>query len=247
MVSSHSKGIFDGRNFIIIDKFSKHLGKSNIRSFKDSDTFFFGDLQLSEDAVVLVEKSKYEQLLAQYPMLGEYNVILYEGDPKIAVEMYLASIGIISFEIGEHGFKNSNDNFNENLMYQLYSEYASKLKNTFGIISISHKASQEYTDDDVKSIVLWDYYEGLFFEYLFNKINMPKENSCILIEHFLKKDDIFECKNMLKQIIIEQIGLDRFKMIVDEFNAMILNQVKNNELEVNSVLFEKLNDKSNLK
>ena len=76
LVSNHSKGEFDNRNFIIIDKLANHLGKEDFRSLRMEDTFVKGPFKLSNDAVILVNKDKYDELLQDNPWLNNYHVTL---------------------------------------------------------------------------------------------------------------------------------------------------------------------------
>lgn len=251
LVSSHSKGNFDNKNFIIIDKLSKHLGKSDIRSLKDADTFISGNVNLSDECVILVKKDKYEQLLIEFPCLKEYNVILYEGEQKTAVEMFLTNNNIISFNIRQHGFEYLTT-FEANTIPNFIRSYLKKVYEIFKIESMSHYVSQEYKEDDQNSLILWEYYEEMFFNYFFNKIDVSQDNKKQLLEQYFYKLSHSErmynekIEDTLKNVITE-MGLEKFKDIVDEFNSNILQSIKDGEFEVNSVLIEKLKNKKHNK
>ena len=58
LVSNHSKGTFDNKNFIIIDKLSNHLGKDDFRSLRMEDTFIFGECPISDAAIILIKHKK---------------------------------------------------------------------------------------------------------------------------------------------------------------------------------------------
>ena len=225
LVSSHSKGIFSNRNFIIIDPLSYHLKNSDIRSFRMEDTYMYGDVQLSDQVVVMVNKDKYADLVLQYPQLNQYNVVLYTGNETLAVEAYLTSIGIISEKIGEHGS-------NEHSCTQQIYEFRNKLKEIYNIDSEPHWLSQEYRKDDENSLMIWDYYNNLFYSHMLNKLGIKEPEYSVRLFDLMdmRKDD--ENEEYLKQVI-RKIGLESFKQIVDEFNMTILNNISNGKLKTN--------------
>ena len=232
LVSSHAKGDFSNRNFIIIDVLSHHLQNNDIRSFRMEDTYMYGDVSLSPQAVIMIKKDKYEELVLQYPQLEQYNIVLYVGEEKLAVEMYLNSIGIISEKIGEHGSE-------EHKCTPLINEFRTRLKESYKIDAEPHWLSQEYQNDDQNSLLVWDYYNNLFYSHLLNKLNVQEPEYSARLSNLMDMRLDEENKEYIKQII-RKIGLDKFKDIVDEFNLIILNSIsngtfKNNEEIVNNL------------
>lgn len=234
LVSSHSKGNFDDRSFIIIDAFKPHLENDDILSFRMEDTYIKGDVTLSENAIVMINKEKYQELLKNFPMIEEYDIVLFEGDEKEAVEMLLTDMGIVSEKIGTHGIDTDVQNFS------LIQDYQRMLKNDFNIDSVPHWLSKSYASDDEKSIVLFNYYDKLFFDYFFSKINMNEYEKNMLVDRYVSRENEDLLEENLKQIILN-IGLENFKTIINEFNSNILNSLKTGDYQVNSVLIEKLN------
>lgn len=56
LVSNHSKGPFDNKNFIVIDKLSKHLGIDDFRSIRMEETFVSGGFPISNESIILIIK-----------------------------------------------------------------------------------------------------------------------------------------------------------------------------------------------
>lgn len=237
LVSSHSKGDFRNRNFIFIDKLSFHLKNNDIRSFRMEDTYMYGDVKLSPDAVIMIKKERYDELILQYPQLNQYEIVLYTGDERIAVEMYLTSIGIISEKIGEHGAE-------EHSCTNYISQFRKSLQEAYGIESEPHWLSQEYKSDDENSLIVWDYYKNLFYTHLLTKLHIEEPDySCKLSDLLdVRKED--ENKEYIKQVI-RKIGLEQFRVIVNEFNMNILNSIAAGTFQNNEDLVESL--KSNQK
>ena len=233
LVASHAKGDFSNRNFIIIDSFQHHLQNNDIRSFRMEDTYMYGDVTLSPQAVIMIKKEKYEELILQYPQLNQYNVVLYVGDEKLAVESYLQSIGIISEKIGEHGSE-------EHRCTPQINEFRRKLKEGYGIDAEPHWLSKEYKEDDQNSLIVWDYYNNLFYSHLLTKLNVIEPEYSVRLSDLMNMGLDDQNKEYIKQVI-RKISLEQFKTIVDEFNMIILNSIangtfKNNDEVVTSLL-----------
>lgn len=214
LVSSHTKGNFDNKNFIIIDKLSHHLGKDDIRSIRMEDTFINGEVPLSNDAIVLINEQKYKSLIEQYPWISTYNIILYRGDEKMAVEMLLTSIGIVAEKIETHSAAYSERT-------QLYNDFFDKVSKDYDIEQDKHCYSKEYREDDEKNLIIWEIYERDFYNKLFNYFNIDTN----AIE-YLTSLHISEAKQeeLFKNIILK-IGVDKYKQFVLEYNKEIMTAI----------------------
>lgn len=237
LVSSHSKGNFDNRDFIIIDSLSYHLQNNDIRAFRMEDTYMYGDVKLSPNTVIMVKQEKYEDLLLQNPQLNQYNIVLYTGDEKDAVDIYLTSIGIISEKIGEHGASE------HSCSTQIY-KFRDKLKETYGIDSEPHWLSKEYREDDENSLIIWDYYNNLFYSFLLNKLEVKEPEFSFRLQDLMDARKEEENVEYIKQIV-SKIGLDQFKNIVTSFNMTILDSITNGTFKNNDQIISEL--KSNQK
>lgn len=237
LVQSHSKGNFDNQNFIIIDNLAHHLASNHILSFRAEDTYMNGDVSLSPQSVVLVRKDKYEELLTQFPMLKNYNIVLFEGDETKAVEMFLTTQGIVSEKIGEHGFDL------ESKTGGLLGDLLVILSKVNNIESVPHNLSESYKDDDIKSLVLWEYYDNLFYTFLLAKLNYDDSEKNILLEKLNSLDPFNDNDVMFLKDFIKKIGLDNFYQICSEFNAMLKNKIENNNFPTNSELIRQIHEK----
>lgn len=232
LVSSHSKGDFSNREFIIIDPLSYHLQNNDIRAFRMEDTYMYGDVKLSPQAVIMLKKEKYDELILQYPQLNDYNIVLYTGDETLAVEMYLTSVGIISEKIGEHGSEEHSCTFQ-------ISVFRNQLKGVYGIDCEPHWLSQEYKNDDENSLIVWDYYNNLFYSHLLSKLGVKEPEYSVRLADLMdmRKDE--ENKEYIKQVI-RKIGLEQFSKIVNEFNRTILGSIANGTFKNNEEIVESL-------
>lgn len=232
LVSSHAKGNFSNRNFIIIDPFTHHLKNNDIRSFRMEDTFMYGDVSLSSDAVIMIQEEKYNDLVLQFPQLEQFNIVLYKGDETKAVEMYLTSIGIISEKINEHGAE-------EHRCSNQIRNFRTKLKTNLGIDSDPHWLSKEYKSDDENNLLIWDYYNNLFYTFLLNKLGVMEPEYSVRLNDLMDMGKDFENKDYIK-MIIKKIGLDEFKQIVDAYNFEILKSISQGTFPTNEEIINNL-------
>lgn len=232
LVSSHAKGNFSNRNFIIIDPFTHHLKNNDIRSFRMEDTFMYGDVSLSSDTVIMIQEEKYNDLVLQFPQLEQFNIVLYKGDETKAVEMYLTSIGIISEKITEHGAE-------EHRCSNQIRNFRTKLKTNLGIDSEPHWLSKEYQSDDENNLLIWDYYNNLFYTFLLNKLGVTEPEYSVRLNDLMDMGKDFENKDYIK-MIIKKIGLDEFKQIVDAYNFEILKSISQGTFPTNEEIINNL-------
>lgn len=227
LVSNHSKGEFDNRNFIIIDKLANHLGKEDFRSLRMEDTFVKGPFKLSSDAVILINKDKYGELLKDNPWLNDYHVTLFTGDEKTATEEVLLDLGITPEDIKEHGAEYSNRT-------PLHMEALDRLAKTYNCELEKHVYSKEYRDDDEKNLRVWEIFNRAFYDELCSTFKLePKDE----IVSFLSSYDVNRQKQeeKLKELVM-QIGLVEYSEFVLSYNKKITDRIAARSFPTNEQL-----------
>lgn len=218
LVANHFKGSFNNRNFIVIDKLSNHLGVDDFRSIRMEDSFVFGDFPISDEATVLIEESKYKQLIEEYPYLSTYNVVLFRGDEKLATEMFLALMDIVPEKIMTHSADESNRTV-------LYNKYFDMVTEKYGIEQAKHFYSPESSADDQKNLILWEIYDTKFYNELFDYFLVEKEEKENMINYLISlKISSFEQGEMLKEFIIK-VGVEKYQEFVISYNQKILDAI----------------------
>ena len=110
LVGSHMYGDFSSRPFIIIEPLKYHIEDPRLLSLRPEDTFFKGDIQLSNEAVIIIRSEVYEMIKdsEKYKSeLSKYKIVLYHGDDEvIAVNKTLNNLGYDAFVISGHGYSN---------------------------------------------------------------------------------------------------------------------------------------------
>lgn len=106
LVGSHGYGNFSGRPFIIIEPLKYHV--DSIDTLRVEDTFFTNDIQLSNEAVIIIRSDYYEKIKNDEfykEELNNYKIYLYKGNNEgLAIETVLNRLGYDSFVMNAHGY-----------------------------------------------------------------------------------------------------------------------------------------------
>lgn len=227
LVSSHSKGDFDNRNFIIIDKLAPHLGKEDFKTIRMEDTFIQGQFKISNEAIILINKEKYENLIKEHPWLSTYQIIIYSGNSKSAVESVLLDLGITPENIEEHGAEYTKRT-------PLYKSALNDIATTYGCSEEKHFYSKEYKDDDEKTLKIWNIFNKDFYEKLCSTFHIESKEETI---NFLSSYN-FDRRKQEEQlrILINQIGLEEYCEFVLSYNKALKDKVFVNKFPTNDEL-----------
>ncbi len=240
LVTSHGQGYFDDQDFIIIDKLNKHLGIDNIRCIRMEDTFISGNFNISNESIILINKEKYEKLKQKNYWLNKYNVVLYEGNEKLAVEKVLLEMGITPEKIEAHSSKYSERT-------NSYESYLDDISKKYNIEREPHFYSKEYQEDDEKNILLWQIYDRYFYNLLFEYFNVDADNSKNMIMYLTSNENRTKQEEAFEKFILS-VGIDKYCDFVLKYNKNIVNLINqglfptNNEiLDMNDIIIGKRN------
>ena len=240
LVTSHGQGYFDDQDFIIIDKLNKHLGIDNIRCIRMEDTFINGNFNISNESIILINKEKYEKLKQKNYWLNKYNVVLYEGNEKLAVEKVLLEMGITPEKIEAHSSKYSERT-------NSYESYLDDISKKYNIEREPHFYSKEYQEDDEKNILLWQIYDRHFYNLLFEYFNVDGDTSKNMIMYLTSNENRSKQEEVFEKFILN-VGIDKYCDFVSKYNKNIVNLINqglfptNNEiLDMNDIIIGKRN------
>ena len=143
-------GTFSKRPFAVLEPLAKHINDPGLETLLEHDTKYNGDLYLSDESVLLIDKNWYEQNKDNPKYSKQYekfkNIYIYEGNQKKAISQVLKlHYKVDSFDVSSNGYS-SNSEISSNLFYK-----ADQTKEEVMIKSL-RKAAQEhsketYTDD----------------------------------------------------------------------------------------------------
>ena len=230
IVSSHMYGNFENRNFIILEPLKNQLDKSNIRNFAGQDTFIQGDMKLSDEAVIIINSAKYQELLSSNPNLINYNICLYNGMSKEAKEKYMEEhqnslgsetndeeaitskiimdMGYTPEIIGSHYIIESNTS---NKIVELNKKLAAE-RNVSS--NEKHQYSKEYQDDLEARREITKKCDRMLADFIIkaNNLEIPEQE-------IINSEG--EVRNSTSYILKELIGMDNLKESVAMFNETI--------------------------
>lgn len=251
LVGDHAKGTFSGRDFIIIEPLEEQINNPNLLNINEADTYFLGDVKLSKKATILMQLEKYLERIkdpAIKKQLDQFDVRLFIGDEKKAVEMCLVDRGFTFGKINEWGFNsvgNSSEKKNEDLLEQAQKTIAEQLKKegrdvTYGEVH-SHSESRKIDVEELRKIDVEEI--GLFVDILASKTEEPF-SKCYLKNYLLfRRDNYVVGENDLWRIegyeesydvtpdydkpiltpdqLIKKIGVERLALVTAEYNRQM--------------------------
>jgi len=227
LVSSHMYGNFDNQDFIILDPLSEHIGSSDIRNYAGQDTFIYGDVKLSDRAIIIIKSEKYDYIKSTYPEIDSFNVVLYNGisedlkqkyidehsddnvpefyinDQRAIVEQVLMDLGYVPELIGSHYIINSPTS-------DKIVDVNNSLGKKYGISSNSkHNYSKEYEEDFKKNLLITKIFDKMLLNFIIKNNNIDIINNGE------------EIGNMLAYKIINVIGMEQIFSDIQIFNETI--------------------------
>ena len=232
LVGSHLYGNFEGNPFIIIEPLKHHILDESLGSIRVEDTYFTDDVNLSNDAVIIIREEVYEQIkdLEEYQsFLANHKVYTFTGEnEQLAVANVLNELGYDCFITNSHGYINgTGDGEPAKKMCNFVSDFA--LNN--GIKTESHF----YSDINAKNN-----------RDMFNEQKETSVKICKIMCKVLKKDEI--TTNKLVRIVegytysgiqplidlINEFGLERLEQLVEQINQIKLAEIEMLKQQENS-------------
>lgn len=134
-ITGDYNSVSDNRNFTIIDDITNFLNSPYVYSIAAHDAYLdvcHEPLIISDKAIILINKNTYEKLKNNKQLMNELNnknVIIYQGEEFLAINMILTEHGIMPSKVGKK-FLEDNDNLVEKLTESSLKKIA-KSKNIY--------------------------------------------------------------------------------------------------------------------
>lgn len=221
-VTGSYNGVSDNRNFTIIDNIDNFLSSGYAYSVADHDAYLdvtHESLPISKDAVILMEKSKYDNLIKN-PLIFEHlkqrRVVLYKKLNKenevndsefLAINMLLSELGAIPTKSGPKYY------FYDEELKKIIKDSIKKLAKDNGLLyDKSHSGSNGH---------FTDYYDRKNFDYL----KSIKEFADFMKTKFPDKAEYFTLNSVrdssMSSKIVEKIGPKLLLDAIKEYNLYI--------------------------
>lgn len=212
LVSSHMYGNFEGNPYIFIEPLEEHIGDTNLVNLAAQDTFFELDrgdkkLILSDKCKLLMPVHAYKEVIKDPDLrkqIESYDLTLFEGDEKKAVEMKLTELGYVSQDIGMHSYV-TNKGLDEERDFT--QKMLTSIKNIAKINDINigvHYQSEYQQKDNQKT------------EYLNEQIN-EDFNSKFSTQFNIDKSQLEKLSREEIDRLIDSIGEDDVKVFLQDY------------------------------
>jgi len=234
--NGHGGNIFSNKKCAVIDSLAYHIEKAV--SIVPTDTAIKGDVELSEEAIILIEEEIFDNLTEEQKIMLsglKLNIKLFKGSLKDAIKKELQQSGKYIPE--ELSLSSSSGGFIESETSEMQKEFINKIAHIYGLSKLKYYnliTSRDGTDipkyDEVKdeyskAFKVKDYYIEKFLTELLNTINAPEE----------MKQQLH--RNLHNRIYMEQIvellkpfGIENYKIFVDQYNKNLEFQQVNGTL-----------------
>lgn len=201
-------------NYIIVDSFTNVVKNSDTFSIKPELCLFKDGLNISNDAVFLIDTKEVEDLKKKYPALSKYKIVEYTGNPEMALNMYLVENGIVPQKI-------SRDYVCDSETTDLFLEFINKYSQENNISLKDYDSTEYYKIDQENTIKLQAIYDKTFYEFLLKSVGVPSENYDELYRRLCEGDSYDPDNLIILDNVIETIGATGLIDIVSKYNAKI--------------------------
>lgn len=115
-VSSNNGGNWDGKPIIILEPIKYHI--EQLDCIKTNDSYTYGSVKLSNESIMLISKSEFEKIYSEHKEeidKKKEQIIIFEGDSKVAVDNILILLGYKPQHNGNYDWQDlKNSKFFEN-------------------------------------------------------------------------------------------------------------------------------------
>lgn len=234
---------FSDKPCAIIDSLSTHI--DDVISLNPTDTAIKGKVKISSDGIILIEKNTYDKLsIDDKNKLSRFNIKLFEGNLKDAVESYLISSKRYTCE--KLALSSSKGGY-------LESPTSEELKATIKTITAERKISTAYhlnillhntdsierlesvKDEHENILKIRAYYQNEFYKFLFSEMRVDEKLQYCLLNY---NSDVY-----IDELcdVIHKFGIENYRKICDKFNYTLELLKKNGTLPTPQKIIDGIN------
>lgn len=250
LVPDDINNVFSNKTCAIIEGLEEQIDQSEIVSLVPTDTAIRRNVKLSENAIILILKERYDSLSAEEKeQLSKLDltVKMFEGDLKEAIDEEL--IKTERFTAETLSLRREDDGYVKSDTSDEVRKVISDIANKKNIAQILHWHVLTGKNDNIDSLknvgdefdnalIVKDFYKKTFFNYLFSKME---------IDNKIKRNAMYspEASPYMKALCeeIDRIGLDEYKVLVDVFNKTLENLKEKDKLPTPQNIVDLANDR----
>lgn len=225
--SEHGFGnnTFSNKKCAIIEPLKYHI--EEVISLVPTDTSVKGNINLSQEAIILIEEKTYQKLTPEekYKLQG-LNVKLFNGDLKSAIKMVLKESNKytseeLSLSQSTKGIKDSDTSEELKVCIdKLIQEHnLSRLKYYNLITARNGSEIPKYSmiqDEYYNAITVYEYYIERFLEELLVFLGVKEDLKLRLHSNLYNKRYMETIKELIKSV-----GIENYKMFLDKYNKKL--------------------------
>jgi len=221
LVGNSAYGNFDNKPFVIFEPLKYHLDDS-LKSLRVEDVYFDKNMQLSNEATILISEEYFEKLsnnLECLETLKNFKIYVYRGNQQAAVSQVLSNLGYDSFLISSNGYSNGlNDGMAASNMWKCVNKFA--IENNISLDR--HFYSKINYEDSINRSEKANEIDKMHLNYLLDNSNVSIELREAINELMSNNLSILES---ITEEVVEQIGLERIKELTKEFNQNYIKEL----------------------
>ena len=237
LVPDDMNNTFSTKTCAIIESLEKQINNSEIVSIVPTDTAIKGNVELSNESIILIDKDRYEKLSTQEKEQLQNiksKVSIFEGTLKEAVDETLEKSELYVSEqltlTREHKGYIESDTKEEVL------ETIQNIAETHNIAQVLHwnvltgnnnelEKLESVKDEYKNNVTVLECYQTTFFKYLFSKMDI---NESVKVYMLRNMQSSVYAKQLCEEI--EKNGIDEYKKIVDKYNNSLEKMKEQNKL-----------------
>lgn len=220
--------IFSNKDCAIIDGLEEQIDQSEIISLVPTDTAIKGNVALSNQAVILLRKERYESLSQEEKdKLASLDLKLkiFEGDLTETLNKVLQESGrytaeTLSLAREDKGYirSNTSDEVRETVCGIANERNIAQVLHWNVLIRQNDELDklESVKDEEENRYIVRDFYLRGFFGYLFSKMNI--DNDVQMYAMYVPNAAKY-MEDLCDEI--SRIGIDKYKSLVDEYNKSL--------------------------
>lgn len=238
---------FSNKKCAIIEPLSYHLDQTVSLVF--TDTALKGNVTLSDKAIIMIEKETYMSLTDEEKLsLSNLNIKIFEGDLKENVKETLRENGYLAEDLSLSAstggvIESETSEMLKNFIDQIRENYGFSHLKYFNLITTTDVTTPKYdviSDEYNKMLKVNRYFCIKFMKTLLYKLNEK--------EDVINNITVFDLDNreFIRRVIdkIKVVGIDKYKIILDEYNQTLKEQQKNGTLITPEEVVSGINSKT---
>lgn len=230
LVPDDMNNTLSNKTCAIIESLEEQIDNSEIISLVPTDTAIKGNVKLSNKAIILISKDRYDSLSRQEKEQLEsigLTVQVFEGALQEGVNETLENSVIYTAE--QLSLTRADKGYSESDTKEELIETIQGIAESHNIAQVLHwnvltgqsdelEKLTSVKDEYKNNITVLECYQKTFFRYLFSRLDIDKNVSSNVLGYM---ESPVYIKALCEEI--EKIGLDEYKRIIDQYNGSLEN------------------------